>query len=127
VSQLGALPEAQAGGRIMQCQLTIKVTPIYGWGWVIAGEPRFSVPEPSAMRLDGSDGGRWTGVVVDQGHEFEGRRVTLSQRHVEWTGHVNIEVQPADPGGKPSHGFGTLAALPSATDSEVKTGARHEM
>jgi hypothetical protein len=26
---------------------TINVKPIYGWGWVISGEHRFQVPEPS--------------------------------------------------------------------------------
>ena len=92
---------------------TIKVTPIYGWGWVIAGEPRFRMPEPFSLKLESSAAKSWTGVVLDRGHEFEDRRVVLSQRHVEWSGHVNIEVQPADPDDKPSAGFGTLAEFPS--------------
>jgi hypothetical protein len=120
---------------------TIHVKTIYGWGWVIDGEPRFKVPEPFAVRLDGSDeqvqsrtgqsdqrrptgprlGGRhlgrsWTGVVLTQGHEFDGRYVILAQRHREWTGHVHIEVQPADTDGKSSFGFGILASVPSSTD-----------
>jgi hypothetical protein len=94
-------------------RMIIKVTPIYGWGWIIAGEPRFKVPEPFSIGLEGSEANRWTGVVLDQGHEFEGRRVVLSQRHVQWSGHVNVEVQPTDPSDKPSAGFGTLAELPS--------------
>jgi hypothetical protein len=54
--------------------------------------------------------------VLTQGHEFDGRHVILAQRHREWTGHVNIEVQPADTDGKSSFRFGILAAVPSSTD-----------
>jgi hypothetical protein len=35
---------------------TIQVKAIYGWGWLIDGEPRFKVPEPFAVLLDGSEG-----------------------------------------------------------------------
>jgi hypothetical protein len=96
---------------------TIKVTPIYGWGWVIAGEPRLTVPDPFTVRLEGSEPKRWQGIVLDDGHEFQGQRVTLSQRHVEWTGNVNIQVEPSDQAGKRSTGFGMLAGLPSITES----------
>jgi hypothetical protein len=96
---------------------TIKVMPIYGWGWVIAGAPRFEVPAPFSVRLEGREPRRWKGIVLDDGHEFQGQRVTLSQRHVEWTGHVNIEVEPSGQAGKRSTGFGMLAGLPSTTES----------
>ena len=93
---------------------TIQVKPIYGWGWVIAGSPRFEVPEPFTLRLEENDSRRWTGVVVDDGHEFQGCRVTLSQRHVEWTGAVNVLVEAAGAADKPSSGFGMLDARPGA-------------
>lgn len=95
---------------------TIKVVPIYGWGWVVAGSPRFEVPDPFTVQLEHAEATRWSGIVLDSGHEFEGRQVDLSQRHVSLTGHVNIVVQPRDPAEVASSGFGTLAGLPSAGD-----------
>lgn len=95
----------------------IEVKPIYGWGWIVAGEPRFEVPAAFTMRLEDSQPKLWTGIVLDKGHEFEGRRVTLSQRHLEWTGHVNIVVEPPDPADRPTAGFGQLAGLLSAQES----------
>jgi hypothetical protein len=101
----------------MSAMPTVKVTPIYGWGWIIAGEPRFEVPAPFMVRLEGLEPRRWQGVVLDDGHEFQGRRVTLSQRHVDWTGAVNIVVDPPDQTGRSSAGYGMLARLPSSADS----------
>ena len=95
----------------------IEVKPIYGWGWIVAGEPRFEVPVAFTMRLEGSQPKLWTGIVLDKGHEFEGRRVTLSQRHVEWSGIVNILVEPPNPADRPTAGFGQLAGRPSAQES----------
>jgi hypothetical protein len=94
----------------------IKITPIYGYGWVIAGKPRFKVPDPFSVRLDQFEEIRWAGIVVEPGHEFEGSKVALSQRHREWSGHVNIEVHPPDKDSKSSIGYGTLEARPSSPD-----------
>jgi hypothetical protein len=33
-------------------QSIIEVRPIYGWGWIVAGKPRFEVPAPFRMRLE---------------------------------------------------------------------------
>ena len=96
---------------------TIEVTPIFGWGWVIAGQPRFQIPEPFSICLEVSEPTRWVGWVQDNGHEFAGQRVVLSQRHAKWTGHVNIEVEPMASSGKPTTGFGRLEKLPSAAES----------
>lgn len=98
----------------MEATRTIKVFPIYGWGWFIAGSPRFEVPAPFTVQLDHAAATRWSGVVLDSGQEFESQRVELSQRHTSWTGDVNIVVQPREPANQASSGFGTLAGLPSA-------------
>ena len=84
---------------------TIKVLPVYGYGWVISGEPRFEIPAPFTVELEVSERTRWTGVVRDDEHEFRGQRVELSQRHVGWTGDINIVIEPLDPTRKPSSGF----------------------
>jgi len=86
----------------------LDVRPIYGWGWVICGEPRFEVPLPFSMILQEAHEKYWRGTVLTEGHEFEGLSVALSQRHTEWTGHVNVEVQAREAGGKPSGGFATI-------------------
>ena len=91
----------------------VEVKPIYGYGWLIGGEPRREVPALFTMRLENSQPKLWTGVVLTKGHEFEGRRVTLTQRHLEWSGHVNIAVE-AD---RLTIGSGLLADLPSPLES----------
>ncbi|MFO1056953.1 MAG: hypothetical protein U1E53_08295 [Dongiaceae bacterium] len=95
--------------------IVVAVKPIYGWGWVISGQPRFAVPEPFSVRLDGGTERSWSGVVLDPRHEFTGQRVTLTQRDQRWSGDVNVVVQPAYAGGQPSKGFAVLAARPRWT------------
>lgn len=91
---------------------TTMVTPIYGWGWIVGGESRHEPPRPFMMTLDQSEPKVWTGIVTDTGHEFQGRRVTLSQRHVEWDGYVNIAIEAFAPTERPSTGFGTVSGGP---------------
>lgn len=91
----------------------VEVKPVYGYGWLIAGEPRRKVPAAFTMRLECSQPKLWVGIVVSEGHEFEGRRVTLAQRHREWSGYVNISVE-AD---RPTTGSGQIAGLPSPQES----------
>ena len=38
----------------------IEVKPIYGWGWIVAGEPRFEVPAAFTIRLEDSQPKLWT-------------------------------------------------------------------
>jgi hypothetical protein len=83
----------------MSSPLTITVDPIYGWGWVVAGKPRppGTTPKPFTISVeifDPIEPKRWVGKVVDRGHEFEGQRVTLTQRHVHWSGAVNVAIEP---------------------------------
>ena len=68
----------------------VEVKPIYGYGWLIAGEFRREVPAAFTMKLERSEPKLLAGIVLTEGHEFEGRRVTLTQRHLEWSGYVNI-------------------------------------
>ena len=105
----------------METTQTIDVTPLYGWGWVVAGERCFEVPEPFTIRLKHAEVNCWSGVVLDEGHEFEGQHVELSQRHVDWTGAVNIVVKPLSPTGRQSIGYGRLAERPSAAGSRSVT------
>jgi hypothetical protein len=88
---------------------TIEVKPVYGYGWLVAGKPRREVPAVFTMSLERSQPMLWTGIVLSDGHEFEGRRVTLTQRHLEWSGYVNIAVD-AD---RPTSRSGQLTGLPS--------------
>jgi hypothetical protein len=103
----------------MSAKPTIKVTPVYGYGWSIGGEPRDGEPEPFTIRvegarpLEGTNKKVLTGVVLDDRHEFQHMRVTLSQRHDQWTGAVNIRIESCDPAGQPSWGYGILAERPS--------------
>ena len=91
----------------------IEVKPVYGYGWFIGGEPRREVPAVFTMRLEHSEPKSWNGVVLTEGHEFEGRRVTLTPRHLEWSGYVNIAVETD----RPTSGSGELGALPSLHES----------
>ena len=75
---------------------TVNVTPVSGSGWVVAGMPRELAPEPFTMALQCFGPKRWWGLVLDNGHEFVGRRVALKQRHDEWTGEVEIIVELGD-------------------------------
>ncbi|MGQ3041272.1 MAG: hypothetical protein ACT6TH_14200 [Brevundimonas sp.] len=44
---------------------------------------------------------------MNPNHEFAGQRVSITQRHTDWHGHVNVELRPAD-GGATSTGFGIV-------------------
>ena len=94
-------------------QRVIKVYPIYGWGWFIDGKPRFEIPEPFEMTCRKHSNKEWSGDVITPGHEFQGRSVRISQRHVEWTGNVNVEVEPSMPEGASSSGFAMLSDFPA--------------
>jgi hypothetical protein len=95
---------------------TIKVIPIYGWGWMISGKSRFEEPAPFTLQLECVRPGRWTGIVLDETHEFHGQRVRMSKRHVDWDGYVNIVVEPCDPAEPTSTGFGIVSEEPIHPD-----------
>ena len=96
----------------MSSMATVNVTPVSGSGWVIAGVPRELAPEPFTMALQCSTPKRWSGLVLDNGHEFVGRRVELKQRHDEWTGEVDIVVEPSGSSDCSSMGPGLIRAAP---------------
>jgi hypothetical protein len=98
----------------MSSMPTVNVTPVLGSGWAIAGEPSEQVPEPFTMALQSSEPKHWFGVVLDNAHDFAGRRVELKQRHDEWTGEVEIIVEPGRPGDRCSTGTGLIRAIPGA-------------
>jgi hypothetical protein len=89
---------------------TVNVTP--GPGWAVAGVPRDLAPEPFTMALQSTHPKRWLGLVLDSGHEFVGRRVELKQLHDEWTGEVEIIVEPAGSGDRRSTGIGLTCTVP---------------
>jgi hypothetical protein len=91
---------------------TVDVAPVSGSGWVVAGVPRELAPEPFTMALVSSQPKRWLGLVLDSGHEFAGRRVELKQLHDEWTGEVEIIVEPARSGDGRSTGVGLTCTVP---------------
>jgi len=99
----------------MSSMPTVNVTPVSASGWMVAGMPRELAPEPFTMALQCVEPKRWLGLVLDNGHEFVGRRVELKQRHDEWTGEVEIVVEPWGPSERSSTGFGLIHAAPSAT------------
>ena len=90
----------------------VNVTPVSGSGWMVAGEPRGQVPQPFTMALQSCEPKRWFGLVLDNGHEFVGRPVELKQDHDEWTGEVEIIVEPACPSDGISSGPGLVGLAP---------------
>lgn len=73
----------------------LSLEPIYGWGWTgAAPDPIRETPAPFAMRLAHGGGGTWQGVVQTPGHELDGQPISLSQRHDEWDGYVNVTIGP---------------------------------
>ena len=74
-------------------QAILSVKPIYGWGWVGAPpNPVRKPPEPFAFLPSRMSAGEWEGVVQTPGHEFDEQRVSLTQRHLEWDGCVNVTI-----------------------------------
>jgi hypothetical protein len=71
----------------------ITVTPVYGHGWFEGAEALSQVPAPFEMKILITDDREWNGPVVSRGHPFQGRTAELSQRHVEWSGHVNVLIR----------------------------------
>jgi hypothetical protein len=94
----------------MSSMPTVNVTPVSGW--MVAGVPHEQAPEPFTMALQSSEPKRWLGLVLDSGHEFEGRNVELKQRHDEWTGEVKIIVEPTGPDDRRWTGPGLTWAVP---------------
>ena len=93
---------------------TVNVMPVSGPRWVVAGVPRELAPGPFTMALQCSEPKRWSGLVLDDGHEFVGRCVELKQRHDEWTGEVEIVVEPSGSSDCFSMGPGLIRAAPRA-------------
>lgn len=91
---------------------TLKVMPVSGSGWVIAGARRDQAPAPFTMALQSSQPKHWWGLVLDSGHEFAGQPVELKQRHEDWTGEVDVIVNPAGLGDRRSVGPGIIRAAP---------------
>ena len=94
---------------------TVNVTPVSGSGWWVAGAPRELAPEPFTMALQSSEPKRWSGLVLDNGHEFVGRHVELRQRHDQWTGEVEIIVEPTGLGDRHATGPGLICAVPRSS------------
>ena len=74
----------------------IGVTPIYGWGWNSSNNQSIAVPEPFKASKDRLSEEIWVGYITSLGHEYEGDKILLSQRHDEWDHHVNIEIRLSD-------------------------------
>ena len=87
---------------------TLKVTPVRGSGWVSAGAGREDVPPPFTIAVQSSEPGRWSGVVLDSGHEFQGRRANLLQTDAEWTGGVEIVIELSEATNDLAAGYGVV-------------------
>jgi hypothetical protein len=71
---------------------TIRVEPIYGYGWVTASDHQ-TRDVPSVFDLNLGLGETLCGTVLTPGHEFEGALVLLTPRHTEHQGLFNVEVK----------------------------------
>jgi hypothetical protein len=91
---------------------TVNVTPVSGSGWMVAGVLREQAPDPFTMALQSSHPKRWFGLVLSSGHEFAGRRVELKQLHDDWTGEVEIIVEPTGSDDQCSTGVGLTCTVP---------------
>jgi hypothetical protein len=94
----------------MSSMPTLNVVPLSGSEWVIAGASREQAPAPFTVALQSSEPARWWGLVLENGHEFAGQHVELKQRHEDWTGDVDIIVNPAGPVDRRSVGPGIIRA-----------------
>ena len=75
----------------------LRVKPQYGWGWTgTPSEPIRETPPPFRMWLHLAEPGRWAGIVITSGHEFDGMTVALAQRHYQWDGFVSLSVLDGD-------------------------------
>ena len=92
----------------MSSMPTISVTPVNGKGWTISGLPRDYVPERFTVALQSSGADHWSGIVLDSGHEFEGRRVDLSRHQGDTSGDVEIVVAPVQDTQGSSSGWGVI-------------------
>lgn len=90
----------------------IRVIPVHGLGWKISGNARDRLPEPFTIALQSSGSGHWSGIVLEHKHEFEGRRVDISQRDMHRFAEVEILVEMSDGGQEITSGWGLLD-LPS--------------
>lgn len=86
----------------------IEVEPVHGWGWFMPGRPSDYVPSDFEIRLDHLAADHWKGTVTTAGHEFERARVSLSQRHTEWDGCVNITIHLEGKEGVSLTGFASV-------------------
>jgi len=72
---------------------TITLRPIYGWGWLNGSGESRDEPLSFNVRLNETTQGNWKGAVTSADHEFFGLVADLSQRHKEWDGVVNVQLQ----------------------------------
>jgi hypothetical protein len=87
---------------------TVKVSPVRGSGWVVGGELREDVPGPFTVALQSSEPKRWSGIVLDSGHESQGKRVSLLLLEAEWTGDVEIVIELSRAASDLATGYGVV-------------------
>ena len=74
----------------------IRVVPVRGSDWLVSGSLRNHGPEPFTVALRVSDPDHWEGIVLDSGHEFEGRQVDMLRRHTGGADEVEVTVAPPE-------------------------------
>lgn len=68
---------------------SIRVVPIYGWGWSHAYEPPGPVDLEQPTILSASPV-EISGMAAELGHILDGYRIKLTQRHQHWDGYCNL-------------------------------------
>ncbi len=70
----------------------LKLLPMYGYGWT-GGQTTRETPTAFSVHITEEEAGVWKGVVTTPSHEFDGRAISMSQRHSEWDGILNVTLE----------------------------------
>ena len=98
----------------MSSERTLEVRPIPGWQWSDT-DPKTAwdyVPPPFHAELmpevrvwNDQEERTLTGRIAEPSHPLDGYTVLLSQRHVDWDGHVNVSLRSTE---RELKGFGLI-------------------
>ena len=69
----------------------LKVQPIHGYGWT-DGHNHIAQPEPFIVFARTEHRGGFTGLIVSEGHEFDGSLFEASPRHTDPDGVFNCKI-----------------------------------
>ena len=76
----------------------MRLRPVQGSGWRVDGAPLGHVPQPFVMAIQSTEARVWSGIVVDGGHEFEGRSIEVRSHSGVDPSELEVSVSPSEVG-----------------------------